>query len=145
MSKSSPLQIAFLDVGHGDTIIISIIEDGIKRAIIIDCNDAIKTKKYILGNGIQIVDYILITHLHSDHYSGINMLIDSLIKNDIKVRNVCWERDKYLRSDENEKSRYNTFTTKLDEYHINSEINYVAKRFDDKKYRRLDNKKIKSF
>lgn len=145
MSKSSPLRIAFLDVGHGYTIIISIIEDGIKRAIIIDCNDAIKTKNYILDNEIQVVDYILITHLHQDHYKGINMLIDSLMKNGIEIKNVCWEKDKYLRSDEEQRSKYNMFTKRLYEYHTNSRINYVAKRFDDKKYRRLDNKVLNDF
>jgi competence protein ComEC len=103
MNKSSPLKIAFLDVGHGDAIVISIVENNIKKAIIIDCNDAIKTKNYILENDIQVVDYIVITHLHQDHYSGINALIDLLIKKDIEIRNVCWEKDKYLRSDKEQK------------------------------------------
>ncbi|MGM9978548.1 MAG: hypothetical protein ACI33J_07090 [Clostridium sp.] len=39
-----------IDVGHGDTIIISTKEKNVNRAIIVDCNDAIKTKNYILNN-----------------------------------------------------------------------------------------------
>jgi competence protein ComEC len=145
MDKATPLQLAFLDVGHGDTTIISTIEDNIKRAIIIDCNDAIKTKNYILKNEIQVIDYIVITHLHQDHYKGVNALIDLLIKNDIKIHNVCWEKDKYLRTDEEQKSRYKAFTTKLDEYHINGVVGYVGKRFDNNRYRRLDNAAISGY
>lgn len=144
MSKTPPLQIAFLDVGHGDTIIISTIENNVKRAIIIDCNDAIRTRKYILANEIQVVDYILITHLHQDHYSGVNMLINELIKKDIKINNICWEKDKYLRTDNNDNKNYRTFIEKLRENHIKNGIRYVSKRFDDRNYRRLDNGVIKN-
>lgn len=139
MSKIAPLQLAFLDVGHGDTIVISTIEDNIKRAIIIDCNDAIKTKNYILKNEIQVIDYIVITHLHQDHYKGVNALIDFLLKNNIGIGYICWEKDKYSRTDEEQKSRYKIFTAKLDEYHINKGINYVGKRFEKNRYRKLDN------
>lgn len=145
MDKTTPLQLAFLDVGHGDTIIISTIEDNIKRAIIIDCNDAIKTKNYILKNEIKVVDYIVITHLHQDHYSGVNSLINSLIENGIEIKNVCWEKDKYLRADEKQKSKYRLFTAQSHEYHITKGINYVAKRFDNKQYRRLDNGTITGY
>ncbi|WBW98093.1 ComEC/Rec2 family competence protein [Oceanirhabdus sp. W0125-5] len=145
MNESSPLRIAFLDVGHGDTIVISTVENNITRAIIIDCNDAIKTKNYILEAGIQVVDYIVITHLHRDHYKGINTLIDLLIRNDIEIRNVCWEKDRYLRSDEEQVGKYNLFTRRLNQYHINKKIKYVPKRFDNDNYRRLDNECIEEF
>lgn len=143
--KISPLQIAFLDVGHGDTIIISAKEKDINRAIIIDCNDAIKTKNYILNNNIQVIDYIIITHLHQDHYKGINALIDLLIKNNVVVKNICWEKDKYLRTDEEQKNRYKMFTSKLDEYHINGNIGYIGKRFEGTSYRRIDNNSIQGY
>ena len=141
----SPLQIAFLDVGHGDTIIISTKEKNVNRVIIVDCNDAIKTKNYILNNKIQIIDYIIITHLHQDHYRGINSLIDLLLKNNIKVKNICWEKDKYLRTDEDQKNRYKIFTSKLDEYHINGDIGYIGKRFEGSSYRRIDNNNIQEY
>lgn len=145
MDKLNPLRIAFLDVGHGDTIVISIIENNIKRAIIIDCNNAIKTKNYILENEIEVVDYIVITHLHQDHYKGVNALIDLLIKKDIKVNNVCWEKDKYDRIDKEQKNKYNAFTARLYEHHINNAVKYVSKRFDNKQYRILDNQKISGY
>lgn len=145
MNIIAPLQLAFLDVGHGDTIIISTIEDNIKRAVIIDCKDAFKTKDYILKNEIQVVDYIVITHLHQDHYSGINALINSLTEKGIEVKNICWEKDKYLRTDEKQKSKYKLFTAQLYEHHLNKGINYVAKSFDDKQYRRLDKGTISGF
>jgi competence protein ComEC len=45
----------------------------------------------------------------------------------------------------NKKSKYNIFTRKLLEYHVNKNINYVSKRFDKKNYKRLDNGHIKEF
>ncbi|WP_025161849.1 ComEC/Rec2 family competence protein [Paraclostridium bifermentans] len=143
MKKTPPLQIAFLDVGHGDTIVISFIEDGIKKGIIIDCNDPIKTKNYIIKNNIQVIDYILITHLHLDHYRGVNSLIDILRKNEIEVNTICWEKDRYLREDESEKKNYRTFTAMLEENHINNGIGYMSKRFDSNNYKSLESGNIK--
>lgn len=145
MSKSTPLEIAFLDVGHGDTIVISIIEDNIKRGIIIDCNDVIKTKKYILDKSIEIVDYILITHLHEDHYRHVNSLITALIDNDIQIKNVCWEKDKCIRSDKDKAKNYKDFTNKLLENHSNFGIENGIKKFSGKNYIRLDNDIVKEF
>lgn len=145
MNKSTPLEIAFLDVGHGDTIVISIVENNIKRAIIIDCNDIVKTKKYILDKGIEIVDYIIITHLHQDHYRGINSLVDALIKKDIQINNICWEKDKCIRTDKEEEYKYKQFTKQLLTKHLELGIKCVSKRFDNTEYKRLDNGNIKEF
>lgn len=137
MKEVSPLRIAFLDVGHGDSIVITVNDkNGIRRAIVIDSPNPIKTRNYIRDNNIDVVDYIIITHLHKDHYSGINSLIELLVSQGIDVRNVCWEKDKVFRI-ENEKKDYVAFTTKLLENHQRLGIGCISKKFDNRDYKNL--------
>lgn len=145
MENVNSLQIAFLDVGHGDTIVISFEEKHVKKGIIIDCNDAITTKNYVINNNIQVIDYIVITHLHRDHYKGINQLIDLLKKNNIKIGTICWEKDKCIRTDTNENKMYKLFTNMLNEKHINDGLNYISKRFNNNEYIRLENGSMDNF
>lgn len=138
MKNVSPLRIAFLDVGHGDSIVLSITDSmGLKRAIIVDTPNVIKTKNYIIENKIDVVDYIIITHFHKDHYSGINSLIESLVSKGIDVKNVCWEKDKVFRVPEEQKD-YVMFTTKLLESHLRLGIGCMSKKFDNNQYKNLE-------
>ncbi|GAA0123811.1 hypothetical protein UT300018_31290 [Clostridium faecium] len=137
MPKSSPIKIAFLDVGHGDSIVLSMTDKkGLNRAIIVDSGNYIKTKKYIKENDIDIVDHILITHFHTDHYRGINSLIDSLTNSGILIKNICWEKDKVYREPEDEKT-YVAFTTKLLDNHLKLGIDNGVKRFSNTDYIKL--------
>lgn len=134
MVKTSPLKISFLDVGHGDSIVLSIKDkNNINRGIIIDSPDGIKTYKYIIDNDIKIIDYIVITHFHTDHYRGINTLIDKLISNGISVVNVCWEKDKVYREAKDQKT-YKDFTDRLYQRHLSDGIGCVPKRFSGNDY-----------
>lgn len=69
MNQNPVVKIAFLDVGQGDTIVISLPET--KEAVIVDCTDANLVMNYLDHEGIQHLRGLLVTHLHLDHYSGI--------------------------------------------------------------------------
>lgn len=137
MLKSSPIKVAFLDVGHGDSIVLTVTDKkGLNRAVIVDSGNHIKTRNYIRDNKIDIVDYIIITHFHTDHYRGINALIDSLTNSGIVIKNICWEKDKVYRKPEEQKT-YVTFTTKLLENHLKLGIDNGVKRFSNTDYIKL--------
>lgn len=76
-SKPSPLtlKVAFLDVGQGDTIVISCSET--HEAFVVDCIDANAVLEYLEQEQIQFLRSIVITHLHSDHYSGVVDLLEN--------------------------------------------------------------------
>lgn len=72
--RLSAIKIAFLDVGQGDTIVIS--DSETREAIVVDCIDADAVLDYLKLEKIVYLRGIFITHLHNDHYSQ----VDSLIK-----------------------------------------------------------------
>lgn len=78
-SRSSlAVRVAFLDVGQGDTIVLSCPET--HEAIIVDCIDANAVLEYLDQEHIQYIRGIIITHLHADHYSGVaDLLANSMV------------------------------------------------------------------
>lgn len=75
---SDDLQVYFIDVGQGDSSLI-VTPDG--RTMLIDAGppeaaDALDV--YIRDLGIDKLDYLVITHLHSDHYGGAVVLADDM-------------------------------------------------------------------
>jgi len=65
-SKQHTIRIAFLDVGQGDTSVITCPET--REAIVIDCIDEKAVLAYLAQEGVTHLRGIIITHLHSDHY-----------------------------------------------------------------------------
>jgi beta-lactamase superfamily II metal-dependent hydrolase len=72
-AKSSLIKIAFLDVGQGDTVVISCPETF--EAIVVDCIDANAVLEYLEQEQISYLRGIVITHLHADHYSSVADLL----------------------------------------------------------------------
>ena len=69
-SQSQNLKIHFLDVGEGDSILIQTPKG---KAVLVDTGNLItgfKVVEYLQKNGIQNLDYLVLTHPHLDHIGG---------------------------------------------------------------------------
>ena len=75
MANNPVVRIAFLDVGQGDTSIITIPDTG--EAVIVDCIDANAVMDYLKNSNVQYLRGIIATHLHRDHFSGIAAVLSS--------------------------------------------------------------------
>lgn len=76
------VQIHFIDVGQGDCELI--ISDG--ESMLIDTGEkenAENVCRYIRNQGLEKLDYMLLTHQHSDHMGGASEIINS-----IEVENI---------------------------------------------------------
>ena len=92
------LTVTFLDVGKADSIVISS-EDG---TVVIDCGEKGDGKdivKYLEGQGIDTIDYLIATHYDKDHIGGAAKIV-----NTFTVLNVLGPDYQEL-SPENEKFR----------------------------------------
>lgn len=77
-TKPPVVRIAFIDVGQGDSIVISSPET--HEAIIVDCVDANSVIKYLITEQIIYLRGVIITHLHADHYAGVATLLNNYHK-----------------------------------------------------------------
>ena len=79
MNNKLPLKIIFLNVQHGDGIIVLLPhEEEYEKAMIIDCNDGIKAYNVLKDYNIKFIESVVITHFHSDHYRGFDILLNKL-------------------------------------------------------------------
>jgi competence protein ComEC len=69
------IRIAFLDVGQGDTIVITCPET--REAIVVDCIDDEAVFDYLEREQIRHLRGVIITHIHADHYKGAAELLYS--------------------------------------------------------------------
>jgi len=69
------IKIAFLDVGQGDTTIISSSDTG--EAIVVDCIDSEAVLDYLKQEKVSYLRGIIVTHLHQDHYIQVDDLLDT--------------------------------------------------------------------
>jgi beta-lactamase superfamily II metal-dependent hydrolase len=67
------IKLAFLDVGQGDTIVISCPET--QEAIVVDCVKSTPVIDYLRREDIKQLRGIIITHLHMDHYQQVANLL----------------------------------------------------------------------
>ncbi len=73
------MKITFKDVGQGDSIILEWLDNDIPKIGIIDCNR--KNRKnpvleYVRDSGYKEIQFIILSHPHSDHYSGMTELLN---------------------------------------------------------------------
>jgi beta-lactamase superfamily II metal-dependent hydrolase len=66
MTFQHNVKVAFLDVGQGDSIVVTVPDTG--EAVIIDCPEADTVIEYLRGEPIRFIRGLIITHLHLDHY-----------------------------------------------------------------------------
>lgn len=92
MRWRSGLQITFLDVGQGDCIYLA---DENNNHYLIDGGSSSKSDvgtyqmlPFLKEEGVNTLDAVFVTHLDSDHYNGIQMLVEDMMQNSIKIENL---------------------------------------------------------
>ncbi len=116
-----PLRITFLDLGQGDCALIQTTDN---KVILVDCgliNDSFNSGErtidpFLKRNGIQKIDLLIITHLHSDHIGGMNHLLQN------------YKIDKIIESGQRSESE---FTFKMDSLIQNKNISREIVRSGD--------------
>ncbi|MEM7084726.1 MAG: MBL fold metallo-hydrolase [Bacteroidota bacterium] len=89
MRNRNYVNISFVDVGQGDCIVLNWTkEDRTKGFGVIDCGNFSKSKYWFKGNDITCVDFVLVTHPHYDHYSGVLEMLNYFQVNNIKVKEI---------------------------------------------------------
>ena len=82
------MQITFKDVGQGDSIIIEWEYLGINKVGIIDCKKKGKLNpvvNHLMDKSYSEIEFIILSHPHSDHYSGFAELLDFIEDRSIVV------------------------------------------------------------
>jgi beta-lactamase superfamily II metal-dependent hydrolase len=81
VKKLNNVNITILNVGHGDSIVLELITTTKTYCIVIDCNIFLNKKVYyptssfLKKRNIYNIDYLILTHPHRDHYSGLEVLL----------------------------------------------------------------------
>lgn len=86
------MKITFKDVGQGDSILLEWNEDGKDKIAVIDCNKKDKVNpilEHIKLIGYQEIEFIILSHPHMDHYSGMAELLEYMEENNIIVKNFA--------------------------------------------------------
>lgn len=83
------MKVTFKNVGQGDSIILEWMDGNQNKIGIIDCNIVNKgnpVAEYIRGSGYAEVEFIIMSHPHSDHFSGMLGLFEVIVEKEIKVK-----------------------------------------------------------
>jgi competence protein ComEC len=98
------INITFKDVGQGDSIIIEWNDDNKKGLGIIDCNiyqEQNKVLNYISIQKITEIEFIILSHPHYDHFSGMYELLEYCKNNKIHIKyfiHTCSSVPDFLKS-----------------------------------------------
>lgn len=77
------MKLTFKDVGQGDSILLEWKKKGVEKVGIIDCNKKGQSnpiKEFIDESAYIEIDFIVLSHPHLDHYSGMVELLDLIEK-----------------------------------------------------------------
>ncbi|HAT1901396.1 TPA: MBL fold metallo-hydrolase [Legionella pneumophila] len=84
--------IHFFDVSHGDSIVIEYILEESSHFIVIDCNYSkrVNTRvnpafEFLKKKNVQNIDAVVLTHLHADHYTGMDEILNEFEVNKILI------------------------------------------------------------
>jgi len=83
------MKITFKDVGQGDSIIIELNRDDGYNLGIIDCkkyNGTNPVVQYLMDNNVKSILFVILSHPHKDHYSGLLELLEFCKKKDISIK-----------------------------------------------------------
>ena len=84
------IKITFKNVGQGDSIILEWNHNNQNKIAIIDCNITSNKQNpvldYLQSSEYREIEFVLLTHPHYDHYSGMNALLDFCEKKNIIIK-----------------------------------------------------------
>jgi competence protein ComEC len=86
------MKITYKDVGQGDSIILEWERDGKSKVGIIDCNRKGKANpvlEHIVAKAYSEIEFIILSHPHKDHYSGMLQLLHFLESKGISINRFC--------------------------------------------------------
>lgn len=133
MNNKLPLKIIFLNVQHGDAIIVLLPhEKTYETAMIIDCNDGIKAYNVLKYYNIKFIEAVVISHFHSDHYKGFNILLNKLKEERVRINNIFYYQDR-IKREEDEKKHYQSFLAQLCKMAKNQEFTLMSTVIDGNK------------
>jgi len=98
-----PLAIDFIDVGHGDSILITnrdksiLIDSGgsyISNGVQYDMGES-RVAPFILDKGIKKIDLLVLSHLDEDHFGGLESITEMLDVDIIMIGDTQHEEEKY--------------------------------------------------
>lgn len=135
------MKITYKDVGQGDSIILEWIDNSKPKIGIIDCN--LKGTKnpvldYVRKAGYEIIEFIVLSHPHRDHYSGLLELFDYAESNRIVIQQfahtLAWVGDdfwKFMEIGTEDRKRLNKIIQALGELRRSGIIKKMKKLSDD--------------
>lgn len=88
--KSFDLKVTFKQVGQGDSIVLEWNDLAVRKIAFIDCNEIDNGQtnpsiEHLISSGIKEIEFILLSHPHTDHFSGMRKLIEYCASNDIRI------------------------------------------------------------
>jgi beta-lactamase superfamily II metal-dependent hydrolase len=98
------IRLTFKNVGQGDSIILEWVENGQNKICIIDCNrfnDENPVLDHIIQNEYKVLDYLILSHPHFDHFSGFLQLLEHCKASNIKIQyflHTCNQVPSYLKA-----------------------------------------------
>ena len=82
------LNITFYNVGQGDAILIDWQYQDSRKVGIIDCNkfkESNKIVEFLSKNSVNSIEFIVLSHFHYDHFSGMSEIFNYCSDNKIKI------------------------------------------------------------
>ncbi len=89
LPKDNMMKLTFKDVGQGDSVLLEWVENGVSKIGIIDCNRKLGLNPvldHLKAADYKIIEFIVLSHPHEDHYSGMLDLLNYFEENNIPVR-----------------------------------------------------------
>lgn len=129
------LKITFLNVGQGDSIIFEWNDNEENKIGIIDSNvfnSSNPSLEYLKLKNTNTIDFVILSHPHTDHFSGLKEILEHCEKNDIKIKNflfTSFQTIHYIKSavnDTGSKSELKQLLKKVNELYDNKLIENIT-------------------
>jgi len=83
------VKVTFKNVGQGDSVLLEWVSNDIPKIAIVDCNLYQSTNpvlEYIIQQEIKEIEFIILSHPHTDHFSGFYQVLNYCRNNQILIK-----------------------------------------------------------